>query len=115
MYRLNNKQRCVGGLLLEALVLIFVFGSACSQTEFEDFDRGALVVKTSPIEQIAFRDSDSYIKSLLDVIATVQMLGSNFSEFVVDVAGLEVINTNCLYVAHSLYNSYYTHLTAKAP
>jgi hypothetical protein len=115
MYQLNNKERRVGGLLLEALVLIFVFSSAWSQTEFEDYNSGDLVVKTSPIEQIAFCDSDSAIKSLLDVIAKVQMLGGNFSEFVVDVAGFELINTSCLYVAHSIYNSFYTHLTANAP
>jgi hypothetical protein len=100
--------------LLEVLVLIFVFSSGCSQTQYEEYDKGDVVIKTSPIEQIAFRDSDLSVKSLLDVIAKVQLLGGNLSGFV-DVAGLEVINTSCLYVAHSLYNSFYTHLTAKAP
>lgn len=114
MYRLNNKERRVWCLLLEALVLIFVFSNAWSQTEFDDQDRGS-VVKTPPIEQMVFHDSDSYIKSLLDFAAKVHVAAGNFSEFVIDIAGLEVVNTSCLYVAHSLYNSFYIHLTAKAP
>jgi hypothetical protein len=116
MYRLNNKKRRIGGLLMEALVLIFVFSSAWSQTEFADqYERGQLIVKTSPVEQIAFRDSDSYIKSLLDFISKVQISEGNFTPFTVDLPSLEIANTSCLYISHSLYNSFYTHLTAKAP
>ena len=116
MYHLNNKKRRIGGLLLEFLVLIFVFSGAWSQTEFVDqCERGQLVVKTAPVEQIAFRDSDSYIKSLLDFISKVQMSEGSFAQFVVDLPGLEIANTSCLYITHSLFNSFYTHLTAKAP
>lgn len=115
MYRLNHKERRVGGLLLEALVLVFVFSSAWPQREFDQGDRGRLIVKASTVEHMVFRDSDSYVKSLLDYLDTAQILSGNFSESFVDVAGLEVKNTRCLDIALSLYNSFYIHLTAKAP
>lgn len=116
MYQLNNKKRRIGGLLLEALVLVFVFSGAWSQAEFVDqSERGQLIVKTASIEQITFRDSDSYVKSLLDFISKVQMSAGNFAQFVVDLPSLEIANTSCLYITHSLYNSFYIHLTAKAP
>jgi hypothetical protein len=115
MYRLNTKERRIGGLLLEALVLIFVFSGAWSQPESDAAHSGDLVVKTSPVEQIAFRDSDTYVKSLLDFVTKVQAVASDFSESNIDVAELLVRNTTCLCVGHSLYNCFYTHLTAKAP
>ena len=115
MYPLNTKERRIGGLLLEALVLIFVFSGTWSQPESDAISSGDLIVKTSPVEQIAFRDSDTYVKSLLDFVTKVQATPSNFSDFNIDVAELLVRNTDCLSVAHSLYNCFYTHLTANAP
>jgi hypothetical protein len=115
MYSLNKKERRIGGLLLEVLVLVFVFSGGWSQGESDAVNSGHVVVKTSPVEQIAFRDSDTYVKSLLDFVTKVHAAAPNFSEVNIDVAELLVKNTTCLSVAHSLYNCFYTHLTAKAP
>ena len=115
MINFSDKKRRVGGLLLEVLVLIFVFSSSWSQTEFTKKAKDETILKASPVEQIAFRDSDSYLKSLLDFISKIQISEGEFTFFTIDVPALEIANTSCLYISHSLYNSFYTHLTAKAP
>ena len=115
MNNFNDKKRRIGGLLLEVLVLIFVFNSSWSQTEFTKKINDEAVLKASPVEQIAFRDSDSYMKSLLDFMSKIQISEGGFTSFTIDLPELEIANTTCLYISHSLYNSFYTHLTAKAP
>jgi len=115
MNNFSDKQRRIGGLLLEVLVLVFVFSSSWSQTEFIKKAKDETILKASPVEQIAFRDSDSYIKSLLDFISKIQISEGGFTFFTIDLPALEIANTSCLYISHSLYNSFYTHLTAKAP
>jgi hypothetical protein len=115
MNNFSDKKRRIGGLLLEVLVLIFVFSSSWSQEEFTKKTKDEAILKASPVEQIAFRDSDSYIKSLLDCISKIQISGGGFTFFTIDLPALEIANTCCLYISHSLYNSFYTHLTAKAP
>ena len=115
MNNFSDKKRRIGGLLLEVLVLIFVFSSSWSQTEFDKKTQDEAILKASPVEQIAFRDSDSYIKSLLDFISKIQISGGGFTSFTIDLPALEIANTSCLYISHSLYNAFYTHLTAKAP
>lgn len=116
MKQFSDNKRRIGGLLLEVLVLIFLFGGSWFGTEFSEENKGELVLKASPIEQIAFCDSDSYMKSLLDFISKTQISPGNFIPFIVDFPSLEIANTSCLLsVTHSLYNTFYTHLTAKAP
>ena len=115
MNNFSDKKRRIGGLLLEVLVLIFVFSSSWSQTEFAKKTKDEAILKASPVEQIAFRDSDSYIKSLLDFISKIQISGGGFTSFTIDLPALEIANTSCLYISHSLYNAFYTHLTSKAP
>lgn len=115
MNNFSEKKRRTGGLLLEALVLIFVFSGSWSQVEFSEKIPKQAVLKASPVEQIAFRDSDSYMKSLLDVISKIQIADDHFTPFTFDLFAGELANICCLNVTHSLYNSYYIHLTAKAP
>jgi len=52
---------------------------------------------------------------LLDFISKIQISTGGFTSFAIDLPALEIANTSCLYISHSLYNSFYTHLTAKAP
>jgi hypothetical protein len=115
MNNFSDKKRRIGGLLLEVLVLVFVFSSSWSHTEFAEKAKDESILTASPVEQIAFRDSDSYLKSLLDFISKIQISGGGFTFFTIDLPALELANTSCLYISHSLYNSFYTHLTAKAP
>jgi hypothetical protein len=115
MNNFSEKKRRTGGLLLEALVLIFVFSGSWSQVEFPEKNAKEAVLKASPVEQIAFRDSDSYMKSLLDVISKIQISDDHFTPFTIDLFASKIANTSCLHVSRSLYNSFYIHLTAKAP
>lgn len=115
MGRLSENQRRFSGLFLEALVLIFVFGISSPRLEAAKNDANGNILKAIPIEQIAFRDSDQSLKSLLDFTSKIQICSVGFTSFQVDLPTLEIANSSFLVVAHSLYNSFYTHVTAKAP
>lgn len=116
MNQFNNKKRRIGGLVLEVLVLIFVFSSSWSQTEFTDKNsRGQLIVKTSPVEQIAFCNSDFSLKSLLEFISKIQISHNSFSPVLVDLPARDIENRTVFSISPSLHNTFYIHLTAKAP
>ncbi|HEX6226627.1 MAG TPA: hypothetical protein VFZ52_19535, partial [Chryseolinea sp.] len=115
MGNLSERKRRISGLFLEVLVLIFVFGSSWPQLEAAKETTYGIVLKAIPIEQIAFRDSDQSLKSLLDFTSKIQICSAGFTSFQIDLPTLEIANSSCLVVPHSLYNSFYTHLTAKAP
>lgn len=115
MNQLSDHTRRLGGLLLEVLVLVFVFSGACLDIELFDNDKGSLTVRASPVQQIAFRDSNSSIKSLSESHGKVQNPHCHFTPFIIDFANQEIINASRFLITCSLYNTFYTHLTSQAP
>lgn len=113
MKEAKNKKRQIGGLLLEALVLIFVFTSPGLASNFAD-NNGELTIRISPVEQIVFRDADSSSESLLQFISKIQIPPSEFATTVVDLFCFEITNES-FSTSQSLYNTFYTHITASAP
>ena len=115
MNQLSDHTRRIGGLLLEVLVLVFVFSGACLDIELFDNDKGSLTVRASPVQQIAFRDTNSSVKSLSEFQGKVQNPHSHFTPFIIDFANQEIINASRFLIGCSLYNTFYTHLTSQAP
>ena len=112
----NNKTRQIGGLLLEALMLVFVF--AYSWTDAKAIDRntkGELTISASPVEQLVFRDSDSASESLVQLASKAQLSDADFNNSVVDLPGLEIANSEELSISQTLYNTFYTNTTTNAP
>jgi hypothetical protein len=116
MKQLSDQNRRIGGLFLEALVLIFVFSSSFLQSGFVDRNlRNQLVIKTSPVEQIAFRDPDLSSKSLLDFILKVQISNCDLIPHLVELPPLDIEGATFFAVNPSLYNTFYVYLSANAP
>jgi hypothetical protein len=109
-------MRQAGGLLLEALMLVFIFVSSLSNvTQSERHGETGLVVSATSFDPIAFRDSDSSSESLLSYMSKMQVVCSDFVNAVLDLPSLAVFNSERFFISHCLYNIFYTHLTAKAP
>ncbi len=116
MKQLTDQKRRIGGILLEALVLIFVFSSSFLQGGIVDKNlKNQLVIKISPVEQIAFRDSDSLSKSLLEFISKVQISLSDLNPLMVELPALVIESATFFAVNPSLYNTFYVCLSANAP
>lgn len=112
----RNQVRQAGGLLLEALMLVFVFTSSWSQ--FDYYDRqseGELVLSAQLTEQISFIDSESSSERLLNSVSKFHWFDMEIGKtaFVIPIS--QVANVEALLTNHSVYNTFYTHLTAKAP
>lgn len=108
----KNKTRQLGGLLLEALMLIFVFTCTWTESNFIDqYTQGALTIRLAPVEQIAFRNSEY----LLRFISKIQISGGDFNTAIINLVCIEIGNTKGFSINQSLYNTFYTHTTANAP
>jgi hypothetical protein len=112
----RKKIRSVGGLLLEALMLLFIFTSSVSKTCHTDphLKRG-LVINAIPADQIAFRDSDSSSEILLNFVSKIQASDFYTSAVSIDLPAIELTNAEGFSVNPFLSNTFYTHITASAP
>jgi hypothetical protein len=115
MNQLSDHTRRIGGLLLEVLVLVFVFSGSFIDIELFDNDKGSLTVRASPVEQIAYRDPNSSSKLLSEFHGKVQNPHGHFTPFIIDFANQEIVNASRFLISLSLYNIFYTHLTSQAP
>lgn len=116
MNQLNDQTRRIGGLLLEVLVLVFVFSGSCINIELLDNDKGrGLTIRASPVEQIAFRDPNSSLKPLSEFNGKIQNSRGHFTPFIIGFANRKIINASRFLISCSLYNIFYTHLTSQAP
>lgn len=112
----KNKSRRVGGLLLEVLMLAFIF--AYSWTDAKAIDHhhiGELTISAAPVEQIVFRDSDSSPESLIPVSSKALAYDSEVSNSTIDLPSMEVFTSKAFLIAPSLYNTFYTVTTIGAP
>lgn len=112
----KNQTRQAGGLLLEALMLIFVFTSSWSQFNYYDkHPEGDLVLSSLLTEQIAFFDSESSSEKLLSSVSKLHLIDAEITNtsFVISIS--PITGEEALLTHRSIYNTFYTHLTAKAP
>ena len=111
-YTNRNKTRQLGGLLLEAVMLFFVFTYTWSESNFIDqYTQGALNIRLAPVEQIAFRNTEF----LLRFISKIQISAGDFTTAVIGLVCLAIGDAKGFSINRSLYNTFYTHTTANAP
>lgn len=97
-------------------MLLFLF--AYSWTESTSTERaadGKLTIRAIPAEHFVFRDSSSTPETLIAFIAKAQTTASEFSSVTFDIFSSEIFNSEALIIRASLFNTFYTHLTANAP
>jgi hypothetical protein len=111
----SEHTRRIGGLLLEVLVLVFVFSGSCLGVEIFNQQKRELTVKTAPVEQIAFREPTHSLKSHTECNGKTQNSHSHYTPFLVIFESRKIVNASALSIGSSLYNIFYTHLTAQAP
>lgn len=113
---LKNNTTRIGGLLLEALMIVFVvLNSWFPVTTTHSNPQGGSSLSVNPVEQLVFSDSHSSSESLLQIISKIQVLESEISLVAIDVPGLELSASEALFVASALYNTFYTNTTINAP
>jgi hypothetical protein len=112
----GKNKRQLGGLFLEAVMFLFLF--AYSWTESTSIERatdGKLTIHAIPAEHFVFRDAGSSPETLIEFISKVQTTASEFASIAFDIFSTEILNSEALIVSASLFNTFYTHLTANAP
>lgn len=111
----NNIKRLTG-LFFEALMIVFLFSSSYSfSNSIQKPVKGQLTVHTSPAAQIVFSNSETSSEYLFQYISKSQIADAILSVATFDIALFELTNSEALLVAPSLFNTFYTHLSAKAP
>jgi hypothetical protein len=113
MNQLNENTRRIGGLLLEVLVFVFVFSGSCLDVEV--FNKREVTIKTSPVPGIVFRDPNSSAKSHTECNDKPNNSHSHYTLFFVAFGSQKIVCASGLAIGSSLYNIFYTHLTALAP
>jgi hypothetical protein len=111
----KEKVRCIGGLVLEAVMIVFILSYSFSDASGKDFSRsGALVLQETPLEQIIFQDPNSS-ESLVPFFTKIQIADCEFIHVLADQLGLKVAKSFSFSVARHTYNTFYKHITIHAP
>jgi hypothetical protein len=112
----DTKMNRLTGLFFEILMIVFLFSSSYStSTPIQQTANGQLTVQSSPASQIVFSNSETSSEHLFQCVSKFQIADSIVSVVTYDIALLEVKNSLALYVTTSLFNTFYKHLSAKAP
>ena len=110
----NTKQ--LTGLFFTSLVIVFLFSSSYSfANSIQKPVKGQLTVQTSPTAQIIFSNAGTASESIFQCISKFQIADAILSVVNFDIISREVTNSDALFITPSLYNTFYTHLSAKAP
>ncbi len=116
MKRNHNVTKQVGGLLLEVLMIAFVFAHSWSDVAHIDkIPQGKYTISASPAEEPVFRDSFSSSETLLQFISKIQFACSETISTLIDVQGIEIATCESLLITQALYNTFYTNITINAP
>lgn len=111
----NNIKRLTG-LFFETLMIVFLFSSSYSfSNSIQKPVKGQLTVHTSPVAQFVFSNSETSSEYLLQYISKFQISDAIVSVVTFDIALLEMTNSKALFITPSLFNTFYTYLSAKAP
>jgi hypothetical protein len=111
----REKMRRVGGLFLEALMLVFIFTCSWSDSTHNTQFHAEQIFTAIPIDQIAFRESDSSSETLLNFLSKFRVSDVDYlltKRILIEISPLK---TSSFFVSLSRYNSFYTHITASAP
>jgi hypothetical protein len=111
----KEKIRRVRGLLLEAVMIVFILSYSFSEASGEDSSRnGTLIVQETPLEQIIFQDPNSS-ESLAPFFSKIQIADCEFIHVLVDQLGLKISRSISFSVAQHTYNPFYEHITVHGP
>lgn len=111
----NNIKRLTG-LFFEVLMIVFLFSSSYSfSNSIQKPLQGQLTVHTSPAAQFVFSNSETSSEYFLQYISKFQISNAIVSVITFDIALLEMTNSKALLITPSLFNTFYTYLSAKAP
>jgi hypothetical protein len=112
----SNNKRQMGGILLEVLMLSFLF--AYSWTDLNGHERRSteeLTISVSPADQLVFRDSDSSSELIFSAVSKTFIVCGKILNLDFDLLGLELSTNSALLVSRSLYNPFYTTTFIGAP
>jgi len=108
-------MRRIGGLLLEAVMIVFILYYSFSDASGKDSSRsGVLILQETPLEQIIFQDPNSS-ESLVPFFTKIQMADCEFIHVFVAQQGLEAARSISFSVGRHTYNTFYKHITIHAP
>ena len=109
-------MRQIGVLVLEALMVVFVFAYSWSHVSIVDkHAAGKLTISAAVEGQFVFRDSQSSSESLLADISKIQLSDGEFGSFIIDLHSLKLATCDAFFVTPALYNTFYTNTTIHAP
>lgn len=115
MIRNQEKFRQVGGLLLEALMLFFVFTCSFSGVHHSYHAEKEFTFSAVPTDQVVFRDSTSSSETLLTCLSKVEVENIRAGIQNLERLYIDMSTVPASFVSRSIYNPFYTHLTASAP
>lgn len=109
----KNKTRQVGRLMLDVIMLAFVFTfSLPDATAIDNTDKGQLTISASPLDQIVFGDLSAFLGHSINKI---QFANNESTDVVINYPGFKIATRVAFLIAPSLDNTLYTNTTINAP
>ncbi len=112
----KDHIRQMGGILSELLMLIFIVATSWSHVPHKaPAQNKEVVIAAAQAEDFAFIDSGSATEVLISFIAKAVFIGELFTSQVQVPINTFVPNQEHLQISPSLFNTFYTYVTTKAP
>src|SRR5688500_3631712 len=105
----REKMRRIGGLLLEALMLVFIFTCSWADSTHNKKFHDEQVFTAIPVDQVVFRESDSSSETLLNFLSKFRITDIDYLSTKWIPIEINLAKTSSLFVSLSQYNSFYTH------
>jgi hypothetical protein len=109
----KNKTRHVGRLMLDVIMLVFVFTFSLPDTNvIDDSTEGQLTISASPLDQIVFGDLSTYLGHAINKI---QFANNESSDVVINFPSDKTATRVAFLISPPLDNTLYTNTTINAP
>ena len=116
MSTVSNHIRQAGGILSEILMLVFIFASSWSHVQHRAPAKiNDVIITVAETEDFAFIDSSSSTEVLISFIGKAVFIGELLTEHVRVPLTEYLPDSEQLKISPSLFNTFYTHITTKAP
>ena len=107
------KTRLVGRLMLDAIMLAFVFTFSLPDTNvIDNSGKGQLTISASPLDQIVFGDLSAFLGHAINKI---QFANNESSDVVINYPRVKVATPVAFLISAPLDNNLYTNTTINAP
>lgn len=112
----SDNTKKLTGLFFTILMFAFLFYSSYSfSNSIQKSGSNQLTIQSSPAAEIVFSNAETSSESIFQSVSKFETAEAILSIIASDAIPLKITSSDGLRITPSLFNTFYTHISAKAP